>query len=163
MALIILPSSYYFTIFTYIYNLNIVIRSFLLFLLLKCQWFGNNLFFFVHPTDQYDVVIVGGGPGGYAAAIKAGQLGFKTACVEARGSLGGTCLNVGCIPSKALLHATHLYEQARTEFDHFGIKGIKCLNKVCRGIPLLLMMMLMLLMMIMIFLSLFDLQLATFL
>jgi dihydrolipoamide dehydrogenase len=54
---------------------------------------------------QYDVVIIGGGPGGYNAAIRAGQLGLKAACVEGRGTLGGTCLNVGCMPSKALLHA----------------------------------------------------------
>ena len=53
-------------------------------------------------AGQYDVVIVGGGPGGYVAAIKASQLGLKTACIEGRGKLGGTCLNVGCIPSKAL-------------------------------------------------------------
>eukprot|EP00168_Porphyra_purpurea_P000842 TRINITY_DN10971_c0_g1_i1.p1 TRINITY_DN10971_c0_g1~~TRINITY_DN10971_c0_g1_i1.p1 ORF type:complete len:151 (+),score=8.69 TRINITY_DN10971_c0_g1_i1:63-515(+) len=71
--------------------------------------------------DKYDVVIVGGGPGGYVAAIKAGQLGLKTACIESRGSLGGTCLNVGCIPSKALLHSTHLYEHASKDFAHHGI------------------------------------------
>ena len=52
------------------------------------------------------MVVVGGGPGGYVAAIKAAQLGLKTACIEKRGKLGGTCLNVGCIPSKALLHAS---------------------------------------------------------
>jgi len=64
---------------------------------------------------------VGGGPGGYVAAIKAGQLGLKVACVEMRGSLGGTCLNVGCIPSKALLHSSHLYEHAVKDFKHHGI------------------------------------------
>ena len=71
----------------------------------------------------YDVVIVGGGPGGYVAAIKAAQLGLKTACVEKRGALGGTCLNVGCIPSKALLHATHLYHDAHSGFAKWGING----------------------------------------
>ena len=54
----------------------------------------------------YDVVVIGGGPGGYVAAIRAAQLGLKTACVEKRGALGGTCLNVGCIPSKALLQSS---------------------------------------------------------
>lgn len=70
---------------------------------------------------EYDVVIVGGGPGGYVAAIKAGQLGLRTACVENRGSLGGTCLNVGCIPSKSLLHSTHLYEHALHGFKDHGL------------------------------------------
>ena len=61
---------------------------------------------------QYDVIVIGAGPGGYVAAIRAAQLGLKTACVESRETLGGTCLNVGCIPSKALLHASELYEEA---------------------------------------------------
>jgi len=72
-------------------------------------------------ADQYDVVVVGGGPGGYVAAIKAGQLGLKTACVEMRGTLGGTCLNVGCIPSKALLTSSHHYHDAKTHFAEHGI------------------------------------------
>jgi dihydrolipoamide dehydrogenase len=72
--------------------------------------------------DKYDVVIVGGGPGGYVAAIKASQLGLKTACIEGRGSLGGTCLNVGCIPSKALLHSTELFDHAMHDFKAHGIK-----------------------------------------
>ena len=55
----------------------------------------------------YDLVVIGGGPGGYVGAIRAAQLGLKTAIVEARGALGGTCLNVGCIPSKALLQSSH--------------------------------------------------------
>jgi len=56
------------------------------------------------PVDkEFDTVVIGGGPGGYVAAIKAAQLGLKTACIEKRGALGGTCLNIGCIPSKALL------------------------------------------------------------
>ena len=71
--------------------------------------------------EQYDVVVVGGGPGGYVAAIKASQLGLKTACVESRGTLGGTCLNVGCIPSKALLHSSHLFEEATKHFPAHGI------------------------------------------
>ncbi len=62
-------------------------------------------------TD-FDVIVIGAGPGGYVAAIRAAQLGLKTACVESRETLGGTCLNVGCIPSKALLHASELYEEA---------------------------------------------------
>lgn len=72
-------------------------------------------------ADPYDVVVVGGGPGGYVAAIKAAQLGLKTACVEKRGSLGGTCLNVGCIPSKALLHNSELYHAAKHDFKNRGI------------------------------------------
>jgi dihydrolipoamide dehydrogenase len=71
---------------------------------------------------QYDVVIIGGGPGGYNAAIRAGQLGMKVACVEARATLGGTCLNVGCIPSKALLHASEMFNEAKTGFASLGIK-----------------------------------------
>ncbi|KAJ3297436.1 dihydrolipoamide dehydrogenase precursor [Borealophlyctis nickersoniae] len=73
-------------------------------------------------SGEYDVVVVGGGPGGYVAAIKASQLGLKTACVEGRGALGGTCLNVGCIPSKSLLHNTHLYHQAAHDFKKRGIE-----------------------------------------
>ena len=70
----------------------------------------------------YDVVIIGGGPGGYNAAIRAGQLGLKVACVEMRETLGGTCLNVGCMPSKALLHASELFEAVNTEFATIGIE-----------------------------------------
>lgn len=73
-------------------------------------------------AQDYDLVVIGGGPGGYVAAIKAAQLGFKTACVESRGTLGGTCLNVGCIPSKALLHNTHLLHQAQHDFKGRGIE-----------------------------------------
>ena len=69
----------------------------------------------------YDLIVIGGGPGGYVCAIRAAQLGLKTACVEGRGALGGTCLNVGCIPSKALLHASELLHEAQHNFDTLGI------------------------------------------
>ena len=70
---------------------------------------------------EYDVAVIGGGPGGYVAAIKAGQRGLKAVCVEKRGTLGGTCLNVGCIPSKALLNATHKLHEAKHNFPNLGI------------------------------------------
>jgi dihydrolipoamide dehydrogenase len=73
-------------------------------------------------SDLYDVIIVGGGPGGYVCAIRAAQLGLKVACVDKRGTLGGTCLNVGCIPSKALLQSSHHFEQASHEFAAHGVK-----------------------------------------
>jgi dihydrolipoamide dehydrogenase len=72
-------------------------------------------------TKKHDVVVIGGGPGGYVAAIKAAQLGFDTACIEKRGALGGTCLNVGCIPSKSLLNNSHLYHEIKTESSKRGI------------------------------------------
>ena len=62
---------------------------------------------------NYDVIVIGSGPGGYVSAIRCAQLGLKTAIVEGRDTLGGTCLNVGCIPSKALLHASHSYHEAK--------------------------------------------------
>src|SRR5690606_11325545 len=71
---------------------------------------------------SYDLVIIGGGPGGYNCAIRAGQLGLKTAIIESRGKLGGTCLNVGCIPSKALLHASEYFEAATKTFPSMGVK-----------------------------------------
>ena len=71
--------------------------------------------------EEFDVVVIGGGPGGYVCAIRAAQLGNKTACIESRGALGGTCLNVGCIPSKSLLHASEMYSKAQNEFKHIGI------------------------------------------
>src|ERR1700744_180531 len=77
---------------------------------------------------EYDVVIIGGGPGGYNAAIRAGQLGLTVACVEMRATLGGTCLNVGCIPSKALLHASELFEMAGKDFAELGIDVSPKLN-----------------------------------
>jgi dihydrolipoamide dehydrogenase len=71
--------------------------------------------------NEYDVIVIGGGPGGYVCAIRSAQLGMKTACIESRGTLGGTCLNVGCIPSKSLLHSAEMYHKANTEFDKIGI------------------------------------------
>jgi dihydrolipoamide dehydrogenase len=72
--------------------------------------------------EHYDILVIGAGPGGYVAAIRAAQLGFKTACVEARGSLGGTCLNIGCIPSKALLQSSEKYAEARHALAEHGVK-----------------------------------------
>ena len=74
-------------------------------------------------SDTYDLVIIGGGPGGYVCAIRAAQLGLKTACVEGRGALGGTCLNVGCIPSKALLHSSEMVHEANGHFAQMGIEA----------------------------------------
>ncbi|VTS06727.1 dihydrolipoyl dehydrogenase [Tuwongella immobilis] len=73
-------------------------------------------------SDSYDLIVIGGGPGGYVAAIRAAQLGKKVVCIEKRKTLGGTCLNVGCIPSKALLDSSELFEQARHKFAKHGIK-----------------------------------------
>ena len=73
-------------------------------------------------AQDYDVVIIGAGPGGYNCAIRCGQLGLKTAIIEKRKTLGGTCLNVGCIPSKALLHSSEHYEEARNNFKNMGIE-----------------------------------------
>ncbi len=72
--------------------------------------------------QRYDLVVIGAGPGGYVAAIRAAQLGMKVACVEKRASLGGTCLNVGCIPSKALLDSSELFHLAQSRFGRHGIK-----------------------------------------
>ncbi len=74
---------------------------------------------------SYDVIFIGSGPGGYVGAIRAAQLGLKVACVEGRETLGGTCLNVGCIPSKALLHATHQLHEAQHNFEAMGLTGAK--------------------------------------
>lgn len=72
--------------------------------------------------QEFDLVVIGGGPGGYTGAIRASQLGMKVACVEKRKTLGGTCLNVGCIPSKSLLNFSEKYEEAREHFADIGIK-----------------------------------------
>ncbi len=72
--------------------------------------------------NKFDVIVIGGGPGGYVCAIRSAQLGLKTACVESRGSLGGTCLNVGCIPSKSLLNLSENYENAKKDFNEQGIE-----------------------------------------
>ena len=72
-------------------------------------------------ADTFDFTVIGSGPGGYVAAIRAAQLGMKVAVVEKWPTFGGTCLNIGCIPSKALLHASELYEEAGHSFEQFGI------------------------------------------
>eukprot|EP00922_Rhytidocystis_sp_ex-Travisia-forbesii_P007308 GHVS01010637.1.p1 GENE.GHVS01010637.1~~GHVS01010637.1.p1 ORF type:complete len:503 (+),score=86.43 GHVS01010637.1:21-1529(+) len=89
-------------------------RSFLFFPPLSSCSFSSSA--------MYDVAIVGGGPGGYVASIKAAQMGLKTVCVEKRGKLGGTCLNVGCIPSKALLNISHKYHEMLHDFPKMGIE-----------------------------------------
>ena len=71
---------------------------------------------------NFDLIVIGGGPGGYVCAIRAAQLGLKTACVESRGTLGGTCLNVGCIPSKSLLNSSELFSKAKNHFNNIGIE-----------------------------------------
>ena len=71
-------------------------------------------------VQQFDVLIIGSGPGGYVGAIRAGQLGFRTACVEKMPTLGGTCLNVGCIPSKALLDSSEWFSQAKKNLPITG-------------------------------------------
>ena len=72
--------------------------------------------------NNFDLIVIGGGPGGYVCAIRAAQLGLKTACVESRGALGGTCLNVGCIPSKSLLNLSENYNKAKKDFNNQGIE-----------------------------------------
>ena len=72
--------------------------------------------------NNFDVIVIGGGPGGYVCAIRAAQLGLKTACIESRKTLGGTCLNIGCIPSKSLLKLSENYSKAKNDFDKQGIE-----------------------------------------
>ncbi len=74
-------------------------------------------------TNTYDAVVIGGGPGGYNAAIRLGQLGQRALCIEKRGKLGGTCLNIGCIPSKALLRVSELFEETKSHYPALGIKA----------------------------------------
>ena len=75
------------------------------------------------PLADYDVIVIGAGPGGYVCAIRCAQLGLRTGCVEGRETLGGTCLNIGCIPSKALLHASELYHASHDTFEKMGLVG----------------------------------------
>ena len=77
---------------------------------------------------MYDLIVIGGGPGGYVCAIRASQLGLKVGLVDKNERLGGTCLNVGCIPSKALLHSTEIYHQFKQEASTHGI--------ICSGLEL---------------------------
>ena len=79
-------------------------------------------------ADKYDVIVIGAGPGGYVCAIRAAQLGMKVGVVEKRETLGGTCLNIGCIPSKALLASSEKFEEAEKHFDHIGIEAKPKLN-----------------------------------
>src|SRR5262244_1261775 len=74
-------------------------------------------------AERFDLVVIGAGPGGYVAAIRAAQLGMRVACVDKRAALGGTCLNVGCIPSKALLESSELFVLARTRLKRHGIQA----------------------------------------
>src|ERR1700744_3361459 len=74
-------------------------------------------------ADSFDAIVIGGGPGGYNAGIRLGQLGLTVACIDKRGTFGGTCLNIGCIPSKALLHASERFHEAQTDFAKLGIKA----------------------------------------
>ncbi|GAB5365103.1 hypothetical protein AAMO2058_001028000 [Amorphochlora amoebiformis] len=94
---------------------NIVLRT-------RSRSLASSIRFF-SDAKEYDCVVIGAGPGGYVAAVKAGQLGMKVACIDKRGPPGGTCLNVGCIPSKALLNASHHYYDAKKHFKKYGIKG----------------------------------------
>src|SRR5580765_4272836 len=74
-------------------------------------------------TQQHDLIVIGAGPGGYTAAIRAAQLGLNVACVEKEPTLGGTCLRIGCIPSKAMLESSHLYQETKHELSPHGIRA----------------------------------------
>ena len=82
----------------------------------------KTVFKYLIMENNFDLVVIGGGPGGYVCAIRAAQLGLKTACVESRGALGGTCLNVGCIPSKSLLNLSENFHKAKKDFNQQGIE-----------------------------------------
>ena len=73
--------------------------------------------------NKFDVIVIGSGPGGYVCAIKSAQLGLKTACIESSKTLGGTCLNVGCIPSKSLLNSSEMYHKIKKDFNNLGIEA----------------------------------------
>src|SRR5205823_9290676 len=77
------------------------------------------------PTETFDLLVIGAGPGGYVAAIRAAQLGLKVACVERESALGGTCLRIGCIPSKALLESSELFHEAKLSLASHGIRAPK--------------------------------------
>ena len=72
--------------------------------------------------ENFDLLVLGGGPAGYVCAIRGAQLGLKTGCIESRGTLGGTCLNIGCIPSKSLLNSSELFSKAKNNFNNIGIE-----------------------------------------
>ena len=76
-------------------------------------------------NNNFDAIVIGSGPGGYVCAIRLAQLGFKTACVESNKTLGGTCLNVGCIPSKSLLNSSELFHKAQKNFKNLGIETVE--------------------------------------
>src|SRR5438045_1872168 len=88
----------------------------------RCRRFGALFWAKAMMTDEFDLVVIGAGPGGYVAAIRGAQLGLKVACIEKEAALGGTCLRVGCIPSKALLESSELFAEARQSFAAHGIK-----------------------------------------
>ena len=82
-------------------------------------------------SEKFDAIVIGGGPGGYVCAIRLSQLGFKTACVESRDTLGGTCLNIGCIPSKSLLNMSENYYKATQKFFDIGFE----INNINLNLP----------------------------
>src|SRR4051812_42268044 len=85
-------------------------------------WFHFACIELTMSENNFDLIVIGAGPGGYVAAIRAAQLGMRVACIEKDASLGGTCLNVGCIPSKALLDSSEHFYLAKNRFAHHGIK-----------------------------------------
>ena len=81
--------------------------------------------------NNFDLIVIGSGPGGYVCAIRSAQLGLKTACVESEKTLGGTCLNIGCIPSKSLLNSSEIYHKAQKDFNKLGIE----IDKIKLNLP----------------------------